>query len=88
MHRRKLLKWGGALGLGSFFGNMPQAESAPNPPLIILPFYDNDPLTLEGRDRSVLIIGGGLAGMSAALELAERGYKVQLKEASSVLGGR
>ncbi|WP_438026067.1 hydroxysqualene dehydroxylase [Sorangium sp. So ce233] len=41
-----------------------------------------------GVVRRVLIIGGGVAGLSAALELAERGYQVTLKEAAAVLGGR
>ena len=31
--------------------------------------------------------GGGLAGMSAALGLAERGYQVTLREADTALGG-
>ena len=38
--------------------------------------------------RSVLVVGGGLAGLSAALELAERGYAVHVREADGVLGGR
>ena len=39
----------------------------PKKPVVIPPMYPNDPLTLEGRDVKVLIAGGGLAGMSAAL---------------------
>ena len=39
-------------------------------------------------DRSALVVGGGLAGLSAALELAERGYRVELREAAPELGGR
>jgi hypothetical protein len=35
----------------------------------------------------VTIAGGGLAGMAAALRLAERGYKVKLYEQKSMLGG-
>ncbi len=34
------------------------------------------------------IIGGGLAGLSTAVHLAKSGYKVELIEASSKLGGR
>ncbi|XP_072035012.1 carotenoid phi-ring synthase-like isoform X3 [Amphiura filiformis] len=56
---------------------------------IIPPANPDDPPRLpEGQQRNVLIIGGGLAGMSAALELAERGYQVTIREADSVLGGR
>ena len=35
----------------------------------------------------VTIAGGGLAGLSAALRLAERGYRVKLYESKDVLGG-
>jgi glycine/D-amino acid oxidase-like deaminating enzyme len=36
---------------------------------------------------SVTIAGGGLAGLTAALRLAERGHRVKLYERSGVLGG-
>ena len=39
-------------------------------------------------ERRVLVVGGGIAGMSAALELAERGYKVKIVEKKDYLGGR
>ena len=35
-----------------------------------------------------LVIGGGLSGMTAALSLADQGFKVALVEKSGVLGGR
>jgi NAD(P)-binding Rossmann-like domain/Flavin containing amine oxidoreductase len=35
----------------------------------------------------VTVAGGGLAGMTAALRLAERGYRVKLYEQKSMLGG-
>src|SRR5437016_12434215 len=38
--------------------------------------------------RTVLIIGGGPAGITAALRLRERGYGVTLLEQQSELGGR
>jgi len=37
--------------------------------------------------QSVLIIGGGVAGMQAALDLADAGYKVNLVEKEPSLGG-
>ncbi|MHA2233250.1 MAG: FAD-dependent oxidoreductase [Candidatus Hodarchaeales archaeon] len=37
--------------------------------------------------QSVLIIGGGIAGISAALDLAEEGFKVWLLEKSPTIGG-
>ncbi|MGY8526935.1 hydroxysqualene dehydroxylase HpnE [Paracidovorax citrulli] len=39
-------------------------------------------------DSDVAIIGGGWAGMAAALELAQAGFRVQVFEAAPVLGGR
>jgi Flavin containing amine oxidoreductase len=37
--------------------------------------------------RRVTIAGGGIAGLTAALRLAERGYKVKVYEQKSMLGG-
>jgi len=36
---------------------------------------------------SVLVLGGGIAGMQAALDLADSGYRVYLVEESSAIGG-
>jgi len=41
----------------------------------------------EGKPQ-VIIIGGGLAGLAAACELADHGYRVVLAERRSSLGGR
>jgi squalene-associated FAD-dependent desaturase len=38
--------------------------------------------------RTVTVVGGGVAGMSAACALAEAGYRVQLVERRGYLGGR
>ncbi len=38
--------------------------------------------------KEVLVIGGGIAGISASLQLANSGYKVYLVEKSSSIGGR
>ncbi len=40
------------------------------------------------QPASMLVIGGGPAGLEAALTLGRRGHQVTLVEASSVLGGR
>jgi phytoene dehydrogenase-like protein len=39
-------------------------------------------------DSDVLIVGGGIAGLSCALSLTERGIRCELLEASSEVGGR
>src|SRR6202020_65390 len=48
------------------------------------------PIKLDGdpRGASVLILGAGLAGMTAALELRKAGYSVQILEFNSRPGGR
>src|SRR5882672_10299123 len=48
------------------------------------------PIKLEGdpKGASVLILGAGLAGMTAALELRKAGYKVQILEFNNRPGGR
>src|ERR1700735_5283583 len=48
------------------------------------------PIALGGdvRGATVLILGAGLAGMTAALELRKAGYKVQILEFNSRPGGR
>ncbi|KAJ3078213.1 hypothetical protein HK102_004643 [Quaeritorhiza haematococci] len=65
------------------------ALAAPSPPRIISPVNPSDPEKLpSGVTKKVLVVGGGIAGLSAALELAERGFDVTLKEARDHLGGR
>jgi monoamine oxidase len=48
------------------------------------------PVRLDGDSRgaSVLILGAGLAGMTAALELRKAGYNVEILEFNSRAGGR
>src|ERR1700756_4625647 len=48
------------------------------------------PIKLEGNPKgaSVLILGAGLAGMVAALELRQAGYNVKILEFNSRAGGR
>ena len=41
----------------------------------------------QGITGSVLVVGGGIAGMQAALDLADSGYYVYLLEKSSSIGG-
>ncbi|BCN31605.1 NAD(P)/FAD-dependent oxidoreductase [Anaeromicropila herbilytica] len=43
--------------------------------------------TPDGTKKSVLVIGGGPGGMSAAIAAAKRGFDVELWEKSSRLGG-
>jgi heterodisulfide reductase subunit A len=38
-------------------------------------------------NKSILVVGGGVAGMNASLSLADRGFRVYLVERSAALGG-
>ena len=44
----------------------------------------SDPETIIG---SVMVVGGGIAGMQAALDLGDSGYKVYLVEKGPAIGG-
>ena len=41
----------------------------------------------QNRIGSVMVVGGGIAGMQTALDLANSGYYVYLVERSSSIGG-
>lgn len=89
MQRRDFFK---SLGIGSFgysVLNAQKAEAFPQPPRVISPRNPAAPRQLKkGQEKSVLIIGAGLAGLSAALELAERNYKVTIRDAMPIVGGK
>ncbi len=44
-------------------------------------------LTRVKKQGSVLVVGAGIAGMQAALDLADSGFYVYLTEKSSGIGG-
>ena len=50
---------------------------------------DNMPTKKHGKEPvgSVMVLGGGIAGMQASLDLADSGYYVHLVEKSSAIGG-
>jgi heterodisulfide reductase subunit A2 len=43
--------------------------------------------TTSDKTGAVLVVGGGIAGIQASLDLAESGYKVYLVEKSPAIGG-
>ena len=49
----------------------------------------NTPAAGDGKALSgaVMVVGGGIAGMQSALDLANSGYYVYLVEKSSAIGG-
>ncbi len=42
----------------------------------------------KGRNRSILVVGGGISGLTTAVEAAEVGYDVYIVEKNPYLGGR
>jgi quinone-modifying oxidoreductase subunit QmoB len=46
-----------------------------------------EPFLLDELDKSVLVIGGGISGMTSAIGAADAGYKVVLVEKQGELGG-
>jgi len=50
---------------------------------------ENMPTEKHGKDLvgSVMVLGGGIAGMQASLDLADSGYYVHLVEKSPAIGG-
>jgi heterodisulfide reductase subunit A-like polyferredoxin len=42
---------------------------------------------IEERSGSVMVVGGGVAGVQAALDLTELGYYVYLVEKTAAIGG-
>ncbi len=47
----------------------------------------NEPATNKQPIGAVMVVGGGIAGMQSALDLADQGFKVYLVEAQSAIGG-
>ena len=47
----------------------------------------NKEIVSENIVGSVMVIGGGIAGMQASLDLADSGYKVYLVEKGPAIGG-
>ena len=47
-----------------------------------------EPFMDAGFSKDILVVGGGVAGLTAAVEIAETGYNVVLVEKSDALGGK
>ncbi|AFY33090.1 FAD-dependent oxidoreductase [Calothrix sp. PCC 7507] len=82
--RRTLLKWFGIGGIAGVTGY--SRFSKPKPTV-----FQKDVLNLPrllNQSKSVVVVGGGLAGLACAYELSQRGFVVTLLEKSPQLGGK
>lgn len=83
--RRVLLGLGATAGLGALGAVGGLAWVQPRRGWLVPP--EDGPATVTGSPR-VVVVGGGLAGISAAAELAARGCRVTLVEQAPHLGGK
>jgi carotenoid phi-ring synthase / carotenoid chi-ring synthase len=84
LSRRTALK---LLGVGTVGGLVGYSRFAKPQPSVFV----KDTLTLPyrlARQKSVVVVGGGLAGLACAYELSQRGFAVTLLERSPNLGGK
>ena len=84
MTKRDLLGLiGRTAGAGAMYAAMTTYGHAQESPV-------KGPVKLDGdpKGASVLTLGAGVAGMTAALELSRAGYKVQVLEYNDRVGGR
>ncbi len=82
--RRTLLKLASVGTFSGFVGYSRFSKPQPSvfqPGILSLPYHVNKP-------KSVIVVGGGLAGLAAAYELGKRGFRVTLLERSPQLGGK
>jgi len=56
-------------------------------PIIMRDAHEEVRRMTQGVTGSVMVVGGGIAGMQAALDLANSGYYVYLLEKSPSIGG-
>jgi carotenoid phi-ring synthase / carotenoid chi-ring synthase len=82
--RRTLFK---LLGVGTVGGILSYSRFAKQQPAV----FQKETLALPQRPsqaRSVVVVGGGLAGLACAYELSQRGFQVTLLERAAQLGGK
>ncbi|WP_193196842.1 FAD-dependent oxidoreductase [Nostoc sp. MG11] len=82
--RRTLLK---LFGIGAIAGLTGYSRFTKPKPTVFQKDILNLPRMLN-QDKSVVVIGGGLAGLACAYELSQRGFVVTLLEKSPQLGGK
>lgn len=89
--RRFLTRLGGALALGGGVGaaglGLGLSRIQPRKRLLARPGDEGRPARVK-QPRHAVVVGGGLGGLSAGIELARRGMQVTLLERAPQLGGK
>ena len=70
------------------FGLPPVTREAQIREQLVIPLRFRRDLLQIGMPVGALVVGGGIAGVQASLDLAESGYKVYLVETETGIGGR
>ncbi|GAX34672.1 FAD-dependent oxidoreductase [Nodularia sp. NIES-3585] len=84
LSRRTLLK---LFGIGAIVGGTGYSRFSKPKPTV----YQKDTLNLPqilNKNKSVVVVGAGLAGLACAYELSQRGFAVTLLEKAPQLGGK
>ena len=68
--------------------DVPVAEEAGEPVAAACSFGDFKDLESVPVDRRVMVVGGGICGITAAIDLGNAGYQVVLVERLPSIGGR
>jgi len=89
-----MLRTMAAMGIGTSLASCGSSSAAPglaggpNTPAATASPRPGDWPANVGTGKSVVILGGGIAGMTAALEMSRLGYDCTILEATAVAGGR
>ncbi len=65
-----------------------KAKIIVNRSIAIAKLLEDIPVRTVPVEKATLVVGAGIAGMNAALDLANQGIKVYLVEKSTTIGGR
>jgi uncharacterized protein with NAD-binding domain and iron-sulfur cluster len=88
--RRNFLKGSALAAGGAIAGSAALAVPLSGDKVLDMPYpqVSNNKVELRSNGKSVVIVGGGLAGLQAGVELSARGFKVTVLERSATPGGK